>query len=130
MATQDQMAEWEGESISAITHQGVSELVGKMAALVHEARQEQPFHEGVVTLRPEPEGARVERIGDHEFRLVGAARSSASSRSRHLDPRGEALHRPSDEAARRAEAPRRVPAPPTATSCTSARFSFEYQSDM
>jgi GTP-binding protein len=63
--------QWEGDSISAVTNQGVRELVGKMAALVHEARQEQPFHEGTVTLRPEPEGARVERLGDNEFRLVG-----------------------------------------------------------
>jgi GTP-binding protein len=63
--------EWHGDAISAITHQGVRELVGKMAALVHKARQEQGFQEGTVTLRPEAEGARVERVGDNEFRLVG-----------------------------------------------------------
>jgi len=67
MATQ----EWDGDRVSAITHQGLRELVGKMAALVHEARQAQPTRDGTVTLRPEPEGARVERIGDNEFRLVG-----------------------------------------------------------
>lgn len=63
--------EWDGLSISAITNQGLRELVGRMASLVHQARQEQPESEGLVIIRPEPEGARVERLGDHEFRLVG-----------------------------------------------------------
>jgi len=63
--------EWDGLSISAITNQGVRDLVGRMASLVHQARQEQPESEGLVIIRPEPEGARVERLGDHEFRLVG-----------------------------------------------------------
>jgi GTPase len=63
--------EWDGESISAITHQGVRELVGRMAAVVHQARQQQPALEGLVIIRPDVDGARVERMGDHEFRLVG-----------------------------------------------------------
>jgi GTP-binding protein len=42
-----------------------------MATLVHEARSEQPVRPGVVIIRPEPEGGRVERLGEHEFRLVG-----------------------------------------------------------
>ena len=63
--------EWDGLSISAVTNQGVRELVGRMASLVHQTRQEQPESEGLVIIRPEPEGARVERLGDHEFRLVG-----------------------------------------------------------
>ena len=67
MATED----WDGESISAITHQGVRELVGRLASLVHEARQEQPVGEGIVIIRPQAEGVLVERLGDHEFRLVG-----------------------------------------------------------
>ncbi len=64
---------WEGMSISAVTNQGVRELVGAMAALVHEARQAQAAdaEEGLVILRPEPEGARVERLGERELRLVG-----------------------------------------------------------
>ena len=63
--------EWEGTSMSAVTHQGVRELVGTMAALVHQARNEQPSRDGVVILRPEADGAKVERMGDHEFRLMG-----------------------------------------------------------
>ncbi|MEX1106728.1 MAG: GTPase ObgE [Ilumatobacteraceae bacterium] len=63
--------EWDGLSISAVTNQGLRDLVGRMASLVHQVRQEQPETEGLVIIRPEPEGARVERLGDHEFRLVG-----------------------------------------------------------
>ena len=63
--------EWADDSISSITHQGVRELVGRMAALVHQARQEQPVVEGLVIIRPEADGALVERLGDHEFRLTG-----------------------------------------------------------
>ena len=63
--------DWDGEQISAITNQGVRELVGRMAALVHGARTEQPETEGIVIIRPHADGARVERMGDNEFRLVG-----------------------------------------------------------
>ena len=62
---------WDGPIVSAVTGAGVRELVGQMAALVHEARSEFPEREGVVVLRPEATGAAVERIDDGEFRLVG-----------------------------------------------------------
>ena len=57
--------------ISAVTGQGVRELVGRMATLVHEARAAEPEREGLVVLRPEATGAIVERVDEHEFRLVG-----------------------------------------------------------
>jgi GTP-binding protein len=62
---------WTGPVISAVTGQGVRELVGRLAALVHEAREAEPVTEGVVVLRPEPTGALVERVAEGEFRLVG-----------------------------------------------------------
>ena len=62
---------WTHPVISAVTRQGVSELVGRMASLVHEARQAETRPEGVVVLRPEVTGAVVERVDEHEFRLVG-----------------------------------------------------------
>ena len=62
---------WNGPVGSAVTGSGVRELVGRKAALVHEARSEFPEREGVVVLRPEATGAAVERIDDGEFRLVG-----------------------------------------------------------
>ncbi len=57
--------------ISAVTGQGVRELVGRMAALVHEARQTTEEPEGLVVIRPEVSGAVIERVDEHEFRLVG-----------------------------------------------------------
>jgi len=65
------VAAWSGLRISAITGEGVRDLVGRMAALVHEARNEQPATAGMVILRPEVEGGRAERMGEHEFRLIG-----------------------------------------------------------
>ena len=63
--------DWDGEEISAITNQGIRELVGRLAALVHGARAEHPETEGIVIIRPNADGARVERLGDNEFRLIG-----------------------------------------------------------
>jgi GTP-binding protein len=62
---------WEHPVISAVTGQGVRDLVGQMATLVHEARTAAPEPEGLVVLRPQPTGAIVERVVDHEFRLLG-----------------------------------------------------------
>ena len=62
---------WEHPVISAVTGQGVRELVGQMASLVHEARTEAPEPEGLVVIRPEVTGAVVERLDDGEFRLLG-----------------------------------------------------------
>jgi GTP-binding protein len=62
---------WSHPVISAVTGQGVRDLVGRMAALVHEARALTPEPEGLVVIRPEPTGAVVERVGEGEFRLVG-----------------------------------------------------------
>ena len=62
---------WDRPVISAVTRQGTRELVGQMAALVHEARQAEPEPEGLVVIRPEVSGAVIERVDDREFRLVG-----------------------------------------------------------
>ncbi len=62
---------WDRPVISAVTRQGTRELVGQMAALVHEARQTEPEPEGLVVIRPEVTGAVIERVDDREFRLVG-----------------------------------------------------------
>ena len=62
---------YEGDVISAVTGQGVGDLVGKMASLVHEARQAVPEEEGVIVIRPEARGAAVERNDAGEFVLVG-----------------------------------------------------------
>lgn len=71
--TPDELADagWDHPVISAVTGQGVKELVGRMAALVHEARTDTPEPDGLVVIRPEVGGAVVERLDDGEFRLVG-----------------------------------------------------------
>ena len=63
--------DWDGATLSSITNQGVRELVGRMATLVHQARAVEPDSEGLVIIRPQADGARVERVGEREFRLVG-----------------------------------------------------------
>ena len=63
--------DWDGDMVSSITQQGVRELVQQLSALVFTARQEQPANDGIVIIRPEAEGGRVEKLADHEFRLVG-----------------------------------------------------------
>ncbi|MBG7605061.1 MAG: Obg family GTPase CgtA, partial [Actinobacteria bacterium] len=62
---------WDGPIMSAVTGQGVPDIVGQMASLVHDARQSVEYEEGVVVLRPDPSGAAVERVADGEFRLLG-----------------------------------------------------------
>lgn len=71
VATGETVAAWEHPIVSAVTGAGLRELVGSMASLVHEARQAQPVHEGTVLIKPEPQGAWVERVGDGEFRVHG-----------------------------------------------------------
>jgi GTPase len=66
-----QAMRWTRPVISAVTGQGVRELVGTMASLVDAARRAEPTPEGVVVLRPTPVGAVVERVGEREFRLLG-----------------------------------------------------------
>jgi GTP-binding protein len=62
---------WTGRRMSAVTGAGVGAVVGELARLVHEARQEEPEREGYVVLRPAAEGVRVVREPDGSFRVVG-----------------------------------------------------------
>jgi GTP-binding protein len=57
--------------ISAVTGAGVRELVGELARIVQEARASYVIDDSEITIRPEPEGTRVEKVGDNEFRLHG-----------------------------------------------------------
>lgn len=60
-ATVAMVDEWEGMLISAITNQGLRELVGRLASLVHSARADLPVLEGRVILKPESDGSWVEK---------------------------------------------------------------------
>jgi GTP-binding protein len=70
-ATVEMVEEWDGMLISAITNQGLRELVGRLASIVHSARQELPVLEGRVILKPESEGSWVEKLGNGGFRVHG-----------------------------------------------------------
>ena len=65
--------------ISAVTGDGLPELLGRLATLVEAARKESPVaaREEFVVLRPEEEGFRVEREPDGAFRVVGRAAERA-----------------------------------------------------
>jgi GTP-binding protein len=57
--------------ISAVTRDGVRDLVGQMASMVHTSRADEPVVDGMVVLRPEPTGAVVERTDDGEYVVLG-----------------------------------------------------------
>jgi GTP-binding protein len=58
--------------ISAVTGQGIGELVGRLAGMVTAARSSLPAAETAIVIhRPMPEGFAVERLEPGEFRVVG-----------------------------------------------------------
>ena len=58
--------------ISAVTGQGINELVGKLTGMVAEARTSEPEADGTIVIhRPLPEGFAVERIEEGVFGVVG-----------------------------------------------------------
>lgn len=76
MATPDTIASLaaaspEAPRLSAVTGEGVPELVGTLRKLVEAARDELPADEGFVTLRPAPEGIEVTKWADGTFEVNG-----------------------------------------------------------
>lgn len=67
----DAMAEWDGISMSAVTGDGLKQVVGKLAQLVKAAREEIPLPESTVIIKPLPEGSWVEKVAANEFRVHG-----------------------------------------------------------
>jgi len=67
----DAMADWDGISMSAVTGDGLKQVVGKLAQLVKDAREEIPLPESTVIIKPLPEGSWVEKIAANEFRVHG-----------------------------------------------------------
>ncbi|MGI9023707.1 MAG: GTPase ObgE [Acidimicrobiales bacterium] len=68
---------WDGPRISAVTGEGLADLLHRMAALVREARAAQPTRDAFVVHRPEPEGVRVDRDDSGGFVVRGAAAERA-----------------------------------------------------
>jgi GTP-binding protein len=57
--------------ISAVTRQGVDRFLGRLGALVDEARTAEPVLEPVVVIRPVEEGFRITRDADAVWRVSG-----------------------------------------------------------
>jgi len=58
--------------ISSITGQGIPALVGRLGTMVDGARTAEPEADGTIVIhRPLPDGFTVERLGDHEFAVLG-----------------------------------------------------------
>ena len=70
-AVPEMVEAWNEMTISAVTHQGVRELIGVLAALVHDARQAIPVTTGRVVIKPESDGAWVEKTEAGVFRIHG-----------------------------------------------------------
>ena len=64
-------AGYDGPTVSAVTGEGVSSLVGRIADEVRAARDDEPTREAFVVHRPAPQGIRVERLDDGSFRVLG-----------------------------------------------------------
>ena len=77
-------------SVSAVTGEGLDELVRTMEAAVREAREQAAVRvaEGIshVVHRPEPEGVRIERSDDGGYRVVGRPAERAVALSDLSDP--------------------------------------------
>jgi GTP-binding protein len=60
-----------GEKVSAVTREGLDELLGRIAAVIEEARATEGRAEPYVVLRPEEQGFHVVREGNNEWRVTG-----------------------------------------------------------
>jgi GTP-binding protein len=67
----DDSADFGGPRITAITGDGLPELVGRMAEVVQRARAELPVEEAYVVHRPVAEGYRIEREDSGDWLVIG-----------------------------------------------------------
>ncbi|HYV58750.1 MAG TPA: GTPase ObgE [Acidimicrobiia bacterium] len=63
--------DFESRRVSAVTHDGLDDLVGTLGAMVAEARGREPEREPFVVLRPVEEGFAVARDDDGAWRVTG-----------------------------------------------------------
>jgi GTP-binding protein len=65
--------EFDGPTVSAVTHQGLDPVLGEIATLIEDARAAEPEPEGYVVHRPLEEGFQVVRDPDGALRVEGRA---------------------------------------------------------
>jgi GTP-binding protein len=87
--------EFDGERIVAITGEGLTPLVGRLAEAVQHARAELPEAEAFVVHRPVAEGYRIERGDDGAWTVIGrqAERAVALSDLTNIEALDEAHRR-------------------------------------
>ena len=83
----EQVVDFDGPRISAVTRVGLRQVLGSLAVLVREAREQSIEREGIEIHRPEGESVRVERIGEKSFQVYGrpALRAVALSDLTNID---------------------------------------------
>jgi GTP-binding protein len=64
---------YDGSRVSAVTGEGIDDLLGRIARAVVEVRAQETDESGFVVLRPEEEGFSVARDDDGAWRVVGRA---------------------------------------------------------
>jgi GTPase len=79
------LGQWEGPSFSAVTGEGLRELVGEMATLVAQARAEQPRPVSFAVHRPAPGGIVVERDVSGDWVVLGRSATRAVALSTLTD---------------------------------------------
>jgi GTPase len=78
--------DYDGLMISAVANQGIREVTGRLATLVHQARNAEPEDEGFVVLRPLAEGVLIEVESEGVFRVRGRAAERAVAINDLQDP--------------------------------------------
>ncbi len=71
VATHETLAGFHGPSMSAVTGEGIPQLLGELRTAVELARGAEPEPEGFVTLRPATEGVQIGRRDDGSFEVLG-----------------------------------------------------------
>ncbi|HEX4490924.1 MAG TPA: GTPase ObgE [Acidimicrobiia bacterium] len=77
---------YDGLRVSAATRDGLDEVLGRVAALIDDARAEADAPDPVVILRPREEGISIEREGDNAWRVHGKIAERAVAVSDIADP--------------------------------------------
>jgi GTP-binding protein len=71
LASSESQDAFHGPTMSAVTGQGVPQVLGLLRRAVESTRDAEPEPEGFVTLRPAPEGVRIGRRDDGSFEVLG-----------------------------------------------------------
>ena len=79
LAEPEAVAAFDGLVVSAVTGEGIAQVVGAMRAQVEASREEAVAPEGFVTLRPAVEGISITRRDDGRFQVNGRGASRAVS---------------------------------------------------